>query len=62
MNHDQYWAKPKKAKVKGGSAESWYYVDEGGIELHVQPEGTRNHITVRLTRGELARYMARSAL
>lgn len=62
MKRDQYWRKPKKAKVKNGAAESWYYVDERGIELHVQPEGTNNHITVRLTRAKLAEYIKRSSL
>lgn len=56
MKHDQYWSKPKKAKAKPLATAAWWYADEHGIEIHVDPDDT-GHITIRLTRSALMRYV-----
>ncbi len=59
MNHDQYWQKPKKAKVRDSNADSWWYANERGIQIHVDPKG--GHVVITLRRSDLERYMAKSA-
>lgn len=50
---DQYRLKPKKAI--SNDAEAWWYANRGHVEIHVQ--GKEQHYTVKIRRGDLARYV-----